>query len=77
MQVFINVCEHEKVPLSDKRRGHKRWPVVVLGAAFRRAVDKHAEECSVLDVCVHPAVISDCNNDKTGDLREEVPLATI
>jgi hypothetical protein len=70
--VFINITEHEKVAQSDKKRGNKKWPIFVLGAAFRRSVDKNAEECNVLDVCVHPSVMSDCNNDKTGDTKEEV-----
>ena len=60
------------MPQSDKKRGNKKWPIFVLGAAFRRSVDKHAEECNVLDVCVHPTVITDCVNDKSGDTREEV-----
>lgn len=72
IQVFINVCEHEKVAQSDKKRGNKKWPLFVLGAAFRRSVDKNAEECNVLDVCVHTSVMTECVNDKSGEIREEV-----
>jgi hypothetical protein len=76
-QVFINVCEHEEVPATDKKRSHKRWPLFVLGAHFRRSVDKNAEECGVLDVGVHPSVMQECTADKTGEAKEEVSVKVI
>jgi hypothetical protein len=70
--VFINVCEHEEVPVSDKKKGNKKWPVMVLGGLFRETVDKAAESCLVLDVIVNPSVTQECSLDKSGETKEEV-----
>lgn len=77
MKVFINVCEHEEVPIPDKKKGNKKWPVMVLGGVFRESVDKAAETCLVLDVIVNPSIIQECNADKSGETKEEVCVRVI
>lgn len=71
-KVFINVCDHPNIPPPTKKRGHKKWPVFVLSPSCKVSVDKHAEECHVLDVCVHPTVMNECQQDTTGEAKEEL-----
>jgi hypothetical protein len=75
--VFINVCDHEEVPVSDKKKGNKKWPLMVLGGLFRETVDKAAESCLVLDVIVNPSVTQECGLDKSGETKEEVCVRVI
>lgn len=77
MKVFINVCECSEVPSNGTKRGHKRWPVMVLGSTFRRTVDKNAEECAVIDVCVNSTTMQDCIADKSAETKEEVGIKII
>jgi hypothetical protein len=77
MKVFINVCEHEEVPIPEKKRGHKKWPVMVLGGVWRESVDKSAETCQVLDVIVSPTVMQESQVDKTGETKEEICVRVI
>lgn len=77
IKVFVNVCEHEEVPIPEKKKGHKKWPVMVLGGIFRESVDKAAETCLVLDVIVNPSIIQECNADKSGETKEEVCVRII
>eukprot|EP00604_Paraphysomonas_vestita_P004119 CAMPEP_0174821854 /NCGR_PEP_ID=MMETSP1107-20130205/10470_1 /TAXON_ID=36770 /ORGANISM="Paraphysomonas vestita, Strain GFlagA" /LENGTH=521 /DNA_ID=CAMNT_0016039357 /DNA_START=441 /DNA_END=2006 /DNA_ORIENTATION=- len=77
IKVFVNVCEHEEVPIPEKKKGHKKWPVMVLGGVFRESVDKAAETCLVLDVIVNPSIIQECNADKSGETKEEVCVRVI
>jgi hypothetical protein len=71
-QIFINVCEHPSIPLSDKKKGNKKWPIIVLGTRFRDTTDKKDEVCRVVDVVIHPSVIAEANGDKVGETKQEV-----
>ena len=51
-----------------------RWPIMVLGPNCRISVDKNADECQVLDICVHPSVIEECIKDTSGNLFAELCL---
>lgn len=74
LKVFFNVCDHDDIPQSDKKRGNKKWPIFVLSPACKISVDKNADKCHVLDVCVHPSVMQECTTDTTGETKEEVCL---
>ena len=50
---------------------------MLLGVNFRSTMDKNGENCSCLDVVVNPAVGTECNNDKTGEVREDVRILLI
>ena len=43
----------------------------MLAPSCKVSVDKHADECHVLDVCVHPSVMEECQQDTTGGCRSQ------
>ena len=61
------MCDHEDIPQSDKKRGNKKWPIFVLSPTCKISVDKNADRCHVVDVCVHPTVMQECTADTTGE----------
>lgn len=75
---FVNVVGHEEVPLSDKKRGNKMWPLMVFGFE-RKSIDKSGDHCEVVDVVVNPQLIQDCapETEEGEMIREAVILKII
>jgi hypothetical protein len=72
-KLFINVCYHQAIPASDKKRGHRLNPIVVLGNE-RTSADKNGETCFIMDVILHKSVIDEIKLPINEELKEEVIL---
>jgi hypothetical protein len=74
-KIFVNVCGDANVPMSDKKRGNKMWPLMIFGEE-RQSIDKTGDHCNLVDVVVNPQLIDVCNPDtEEGEaVREAVIL---
>jgi hypothetical protein len=77
-KIFVNVCGDGNVPMSDKKRGNKMWPLIIFGEE-RRSIDKTGDHCNLVDVVVNPQLIEDCSPEtEEGEaVREAVILKVL
>ena len=69
--LFINICEHDAIPQSDRHVIIKHWPIVVVGNV-RKTLDHEGRRCIAVDAIVHPSVVVDIIVDRTNSNRDQV-----
>lgn len=73
-KIFVNVCEAVEVPMMNISIGFNKWPFMILTPVRTILEDKegsgNANEASVYDAIVNPAVIVTCN--KNPDAKDAV-----
>ena len=76
-KVFINVCCHDSIfepglkkKLNDQNEEIEGWNIPMSIGPSRNDVDHAGVGCLVHDIIVHPKVVGECEEDKTGKHRD-------
>ena len=78
-KVFINICQHEDIDipgvkkrLNDAGEEIEGMNIPMSVGAPREEFDKSNHSCRVYDIIVNPVVLTEAENDKTGQYRDFV-----
>ncbi len=74
--IFINICEHDAIPQSDRHVIVEHWPVVAIGN-IRKTLDHEGRRCTAVDAVVHPGVLVDILTDRTNSNRDQVAFSLL